>query len=117
MGEPDGVNNQAFTLRSESEGKACTVYLQGELDLASFETVDQVLREAAERANEITIDLSDLTFMDSTGLRLLFEADARARTDSHSIRVIGATGQVKKVMELTGTFGRLTSDSSAGGAR
>jgi anti-sigma B factor antagonist len=111
VGEPDGVSNQAFTLRSESAGKACTFYLQGELDLASFETVDQVLRDAAERANEITIDLSGLTFMDSTGLRLLLKADARARADGHSMRVTGASGEVKMVMEITGTLERLTSDS------
>jgi anti-sigma B factor antagonist len=111
VGEPGGVGTQVFTLRSEREGKACTVYLQGELDLASFEAVDQMLRDAAQRINEITIDLTELTFMDVTGLRLVLEAAARARADSHSMRVTGATGQVKQLMETTGTLGRLSSES------
>jgi anti-sigma B factor antagonist len=111
VGEPDGASNPVFTLRSESAGKACGFYLQGELDLRDFEAVDQALRDAAQRANQITFDLTDLTFMDVWGLRLLLEADARARADSHSMRVIGATGEVKKVMEMTGTFDRLSSDS------
>lgn len=85
--------------------------MQGELDLCDFEAVDQALRDAAQRANQITFDLTDLTFMDVWGLRLLVEADTRARADRHSMRVIGATGQVKKVMEMTGTFDRLSSDS------
>jgi anti-anti-sigma factor len=111
MGEPDGVSTQRFTLRSEVEGKACTLSLQGELDLATFEAVDQVLRDAAQRTNEITIDLTDLTFIDVPGLRLLLEADERAGANSHSMRVIGASGKVKRLMEETSTLGRLSSDS------
>jgi anti-anti-sigma factor len=109
--EPDGASSQVFTLRAQSEGKACAFYLQGELDLCDFEAVDQALRDAAQRANQIIFDLTDLTFMDVWGLRLMLEADARAREDGHSMRVIGASGQVKKVMEMTGTFDRLASES------
>jgi anti-anti-sigma factor len=112
VGEPDGVSSQVFTLRSETEGQACTFYLQGALDeLASFEAVDQVLRDAAQSADEITLDLTDLRFMHATALRLLLQADAHARADRHSMRVIGAAGQVKRLMEETGAFERLTSDS------
>jgi anti-sigma B factor antagonist len=111
VGESGGVGTQVFTLRSDREGKACTLYLQGELDLASFDAVDQVLRGAAQRTNEITIDLTDLTFMDVTGLRLVLEAAERARANSHSMRVTGATGQVMQLMEKTGTLGRLSSES------
>jgi anti-sigma B factor antagonist len=107
---PHGVSNQVFALRSESNGQACTLHLQGELDLASFEAVDRMVRDVAQRANQITFDLSDLTFMDASGLRLLLQADGRARADSHSMRVIGATGRVKELMEMTGTFDRLTNE-------
>ena len=47
---------------------------QGELDLCDFEAVDQVLRNAAQGADQITFDLTDLRFMDLWGLRLLLEA-------------------------------------------
>jgi anti-anti-sigma factor len=111
VGKPGGVGTQVFTLRSESEGRACSLYLQGELDLASFEVVDQVLRDAAQRTNEITIDLTDLTFMDVTGLRLVLEAAERARANGHSMRVTGTSGQVMRLMKKTGTLGRLSIDS------
>src|SRR2546426_800484 len=55
------------------------VALAGELDLSQVGVVEQALR-GAERArpNTLVLDLSGLTFLDSSGLRLVLEADRRA---------------------------------------
>src|SRR5207244_1401555 len=54
--------------------------LEGELDLVSAPCLARRLATAEERAPALLlIDLRDLTFMDSSGLRELFSAQRRAR--------------------------------------
>jgi anti-anti-sigma factor len=45
--------------------------LVGELDLASAERLEPILKEAAEANGGVTLDLTELTFMDSTGIRVI----------------------------------------------
>jgi stage II sporulation protein AA (anti-sigma F factor antagonist) len=53
-------------------------------------------------ATSIVIDLSELTFMDSTGVRLLVTAHARSRADSDRLTLVRGRAAVQRVLELTG---------------
>ena len=56
------------------------VMLRGELDLSSVNKVqDELRRVEADAPSVVLLDLSKLTFLDSTGLRCLVTADQRAR--------------------------------------
>jgi len=56
------------------------IVVTGELDIANAPAIRAALLGAeATGAAEIVLDLSDLTFMGSVGLRVILEADARAR--------------------------------------
>ena len=48
------------------------------------------------------LDLRDLTFMDSTGLRVMVSADARARDDSRRLAVVQGPESVHRVFRITG---------------
>jgi anti-anti-sigma factor len=51
----------------------------------------------------LIVDLSELDFMDSVGLRLLLAVDADARRDGFSIALVRGPAAVQRVFEITGT--------------
>jgi anti-sigma B factor antagonist len=63
-----------FDLTVTQEEGACCVALRGELDLGSAEQLERALDECGD---DILLDLRGLTFMDSTGVRVLLEAAER----------------------------------------
>ncbi|MCW2985023.1 MAG: anti-sigma-factor antagonist [Conexibacter sp.] len=79
---------------------ALRLALHGELDLG---TVDQAL--GAFEANvdghpEVIVDLSGLTFMDSTGIRLLLQL--HGRQDGRRVRFADPSPPVARILDLTG---------------
>lgn len=76
----------------------------GELDMSTAEALDTEVRAAeASDAERIVIDLSRVTFMDSTGLQLLLQAQARSRADSDRLRLVRGPPRVHRVFVLTNT--------------
>jgi anti-sigma B factor antagonist len=93
----------ALTLRSEREGDVHTISLSGELDLATAADVQHELeRVEATDAASIVLDLSKLAFMDSTGVRLLVLAHARARADSNRLTLLRGGRAVQRILQLSG---------------
>ncbi len=88
---------------SERQGDVHTIALVGELDLATTDAVQYELLEVeASDALSIVIDLAGLTFMDSTGLRLLIAAHARSRADRHRLVLLRGPRSIQRVLELCG---------------
>jgi len=84
------------------------IELQGELDVATTPRAEAELRRVEKAgAGLIVVDLRGLTFMDSTGLRLLVSADARARDGEHRLAIVRGPDTVHRVLELTGLDARL----------
>ncbi|HVF79312.1 MAG TPA: STAS domain-containing protein [Solirubrobacteraceae bacterium] len=93
----------ALTVTSEREGAVHTICLSGELDLATADVVnDELMRAEGDDASSIVLDLSGLTFIDSTGLRLLVTAAARSRADSDRLALLRGGPAVQRAFALTG---------------
>lgn len=62
-----------FTVDGSRSGDTFTITLSGELDIATAPPVEELVREvlADGPPSSIELDWSGLTFMDSTGIRLL----------------------------------------------
>ncbi|MEA2157468.1 MAG: anti-sigma factor antagonist [Solirubrobacteraceae bacterium] len=98
-------------LTSGREGDVHTIVIAGELDVATAGRVERRLIEAeASDAAAIVLDLSGLTFMDSTGVRLVLSAHARSRADSNRLRLIRGPAAVHRVFELSGVDDTLPFD-------
>jgi anti-sigma B factor antagonist len=84
------------------------VALIGELDLSTVAKVQEELRrvEAASPAT-LVVDLSKLTFLDSTGLRCIVTADERAREDGRRIVIVRGPDAVQRVFAITRLDDRL----------
>jgi anti-sigma B factor antagonist len=92
-----------LSMTSEREDDLHIIALFGELDLATAESVEQeLLRVEATDAEAIVLDLAGLTFMDSTGARLVLQANARARADSCRLTLLRGPRAVQRVFELSG---------------
>jgi anti-anti-sigma factor len=87
---------------SASDGTV-TVTLRGELDLASVvafeEHIGTVEQEAPAR---IVLDILGLSFIDSSGLRVLLMANGRARESGRELVLTASTDAVQRVFEMTG---------------
>ena len=85
------------------EGPTARVSLRGEIDLANVAQVDACVTEAlgAAGVGDIVIDLTQCTYLDSSGLRALVRSYANARRDDCELAIVGATGIVRRVIELT----------------
>ena len=92
-----------LTLRSERDGDAHVLTLSGELDLVTTPEVEKQLRivEAGD-ADAIVIDLSDVEFIDSTGLRLLIQAEQRSRWEPGRIALKRPCERVMRVFTIAG---------------
>jgi anti-sigma B factor antagonist len=86
-----------------TDGKTQLFGLGGTLDIATSPTLRAALLEAADRANhEIVVDLSQLEFLDSTGLGALIGAHKRAAEHGGSVRLVAHEGQILRLLRITG---------------
>jgi anti-anti-sigma factor len=91
-----------LSMVSEREGAVHSLSLDGELDLANADKVDQELRRVeAGDADVILVDLWDVSFIDSTGIRVLLTAAARCRHDGRLV-IERANPLVLRVLHLAG---------------
>lgn len=92
------------------------VALRGELDLSTADKVDRELRRVEEIDPPVVVlDLSGLTFLDSTGLRLIVTADQRARQADRRLAVVKGPATVQRVFSITKLDERLDMVDDASG--
>src|SRR3954451_6395122 len=91
-----------FAVTISERGTAVQVALEGELDIGTAPRLEDDLRRVeADGPELLVIDLSGLEFMDSTGLRLLINADMRARDAGRRLVLGRANEMVQRVLRLT----------------
>jgi len=76
--------------------------LHGELDVATAPRVDAALAALRDDERELRVDLSDLAFLDSTGLRTLLRASRVAQERGGRLAMVPGPSAVQRVFELTG---------------
>ena len=93
---------EILDVMSEDRDGLVHVALVGELDLSTVAKVQEELRrvEAASPAT-LVVDLSKLTFLDSTGLRCIVTADERARAEGRRIVIVRGPDPVQRVFAIT----------------
>lgn len=95
LGDPPGLS-----VRDEGDGR--TLVLAGELDLATAHILESALdRHCGEHdvAGDLTLDLSGLDFMDSTGIKLIIAA-ARRLEGRGCLILRSPASAIQRVLEL-----------------
>jgi anti-anti-sigma factor len=84
------------------EGDRLRVALEGELDIVNAPNLEEELTAAqADSVDTLILDLRDVTFIDSTGLRAVLAADERARSAGARLVVVRGAEAVHRVFTLT----------------
>jgi anti-sigma B factor antagonist len=91
------TGNLSFNI-SRSNGSP-TVAVAGEIDLATAPELERVLKDFEHEV--VTVDLSEVTFIDSCGLTVLFDAYTRIRHAGGQFAVHGTQPIVQRSIEIT----------------
>jgi anti-sigma B factor antagonist len=93
----------SFDLRVVHTRRSVHIAPCGELDIATTPELEQALTDAtANSVEEIVLDLRELTFMDSTGLRALAQANSRAGERGVMLSIVRGPRQIERVLEISG---------------
>lgn len=90
-----------FRVRSDRQGAMHRLTPVGELDIATTPILERECA-AAVAGDELTIlviDLTELSFMDSTGINLLVQMNERC---PDRLRVINGSPAVERILDITG---------------
>ncbi len=105
---PSALDTRAerLAVRVSRSGARCLVAVEGELDLATAPKLRAVLVEALDEGfQELTLELSGIGHMDSTGLAVLIGLRERLK-DHGKLVVAGAPPAVLRVLDMTGLSAR-----------
>ncbi len=96
-------------LHHDAQDDCHTLRLVGELDVASAPELETVIARLCEQgAREIVLDLHELDFMDSSGLRVILTSTRRCERNGCELSLTRAQPRTQRLFELSGVVGRLS---------
>ena len=100
---------EEFAISADQRAGSVQLTLRGELDIATAPELEQLVNERIDAGDEVVVDLRALEFMDSSGIRVLVAAHARAgRVGTTLVIVRPPTGSaVAKIVAVSGLDGEL----------
>ena len=102
---PDGGLFRCEVLREAGTARVRAI---GEMDMDAVPPLSAEMAQLrAAGCRHVIIDLSELSFLDSSGLRFLLDSCAEARQDGCTIALVPGPRAVQHVFELTRTTDRL----------
>jgi anti-sigma B factor antagonist len=103
-------------MQSVAQGTTHMITLAGELDArGSAELEAELVRVESGNYERIVVDLSEIDFIDSTGISLLVSAARRSEQDSERLRFIPSRSEhVRRLLELCGLNGHLPMAAEGG---
>jgi anti-anti-sigma factor len=96
-----------FDVAVRREGSALLVAPRGEIDLATVDLVRGAVEAEREPGDNLVLDLREVAFMDTSGLRFILELVDHAERDSFSVRIVRGPTAVQRVFEVSGLEPRL----------
>ena len=74
----------------------------GEIDLATVGQLEDALTASMGNDTDVAVDLTGVTFMDSTGLRALLAANQNLSESGHRLALVVAGGPVDRLLDISG---------------
>ena len=103
-----------FVLEAQPDGDAVTVVLAGEFDLAMADPIRKALTRAMrEPRARLILDLSGVTFIDSSGLHIILDAYEVCRDGGPRLIIRPGPPCVQQVFEVTNLLNYLPFEMSA----
>lgn len=95
---------EEFQIEESTEDGQQVLRPCGELDLAEVPELHARLRELVSAERETILDLSGITFIDSSGIQLLFEATREAKSNGWHLRLRNPSPVTQETLRLAGVL-------------
>jgi anti-sigma B factor antagonist len=93
----------AFSVLTESHGRARVVRTFGAVDLVSAKSLEKEIRSALDSdAEAVLLDLGEVSFIDSTGLSVLVAMTAVSNSKGQRLRIVRISSVVQQAFEVSG---------------
>jgi anti-anti-sigma factor len=86
-------------------GDAAVVRARGDIDLSTLSKAAAALDDARDGARTLFLDLREVGFMDTSGLRLVIEEQQRAVSSGYRFAVVRGPRSVQRLFEIAGLAG------------
>lgn len=96
------------TIDSVVKEDVCEVQIAGRLDVKAAKDADAAFAAAASSASNVVLDLTELDYIASAGLRALKRLHSAVRGNGGALTVRGVQDNVMEVLEMTGFAAMLT---------
>jgi anti-sigma B factor antagonist len=96
-----GSEEQLLVVETRADPRRTVVAVAGEIDLGTVDRIERVVADALAETGEVSLDLREVTFIDSTGLRLLLELDDLALAGGRALTMT-PSATVTQLLRLTG---------------
>ena len=97
-----------FSVSRRRSNDAIVVVPVGEIDLATIDALQGEIDAAAAEAEQVVLDLREVAFIDSAGLRLVVHSSKALEADGGTFAVVRGPREVQRVFDLVGLDGRVT---------
>lgn len=91
---------RSYAIKTEIKDNINIIYLSGDIDLSNSPILRKKIAESINHESNILIDLSDVTYMDSSGLATLVEAMQKITKNNGKFKISGLKGEVKNIFEI-----------------
>jgi len=88
------------------------IRVRGELDIESAPDLERVLLRSRPAGERVVLDLGELKFMDSTGLRVLLRARVAADDGRWDIKLRNVPPTIRRLFDMTGVHAALPAETS-----
>ena len=94
----------AFTIETSEDAGRLVVCPRGELDLATAPDLEELVLGRLTDGTAVVLDLRGLSFMDSSGVRVLVAAHVRASDGGGALTIVRPQrgGAVDRILEISG---------------
>ena len=96
-----------MTMTKKLDGNKLTVAVEGRLDTLTAPDLESQLLPALKGIESLVIDLVDLNYISSAGIRVLLQAAQTMDAQNGEIKVINANSDVRSIFTMTGLIGAL----------
>ena len=105
---PNALADSTLTVQVTYDGAVTRLVAVGEIDASSAHTFEAAATQAlAEQPGCVEIDLTDIGFIDSSGLRSIISLSNRARERQVEVAITGMSAAARRVLEITGLIDTL----------
>jgi len=91
-----------LSVEISTSGEIARVALTGELDIATAPTLEEHLRGLSREISRVVLDLRELAFIDSTGLRVVLGLANGLGENNARVVIVRGPEPVQRVFTLTG---------------